>query len=103
MQGGLSSRGGIDNSRFGLRGGFRGRESAMGFGRGGGRAGQRGGESSRGGGRLELGGGGRGGRGGIAGTGIGPLTLIGSAKKVLQNVSGMVGRESPRSRTMLIC
>jgi hypothetical protein len=45
--------------------------------------------------RMELSGGGRGiglagrGQGGIGGTGVGPLTLVEGAKKLLQDVSGV--------------
>jgi hypothetical protein len=85
-----------------MRVGFRGREGAMGLGRGRMEGRQRGGESSFGDGRIGLVGGGQksgiaggglggiagGGLGGIAGGGIGPLTLVEGAKKLFQSVSG---------------
>jgi hypothetical protein len=97
-----------------MKGGLRGREGAMGLGRGRMEGWQRGGESSRagrdifGGGRSGIVGGGRSGivgegrsgivcggrdgildgsRGGIAGSNIDPLTLVAGAKKLFQDVS----------------
>jgi hypothetical protein len=79
-----------------MRGGFGGRQSFMGIGGG------RGGDSTNGGGRQGLTGLGRGrsegfqrggesafggSRGGLVGGGVGPLSLITVATKLLQNVS----------------
>ena len=65
-----------------------------------------GGATSRQDGRMELAGGGRGiglagrGQGGIGGSGLGPLTLVEGAKKLLQDVSGVESTWSrPRDRT----
>jgi hypothetical protein len=73
-----------------MQGGLRGREGAMGLGRGRKEGWQRGGESFPRGDQFGLGGGRDsivGGRGGIAGSGIGPLTLVEGAKKLFQDVS----------------
>jgi hypothetical protein len=76
---------GNDNSRGGVFGGIRHHEGAMGLGRGRMDEWQRGEESFRGARRIGPSGGGR---GGIAGSGIGLLTLVEGAKKLLQDVSG---------------
>jgi hypothetical protein len=86
----LGRQAGNNDSRSSLLGGLRGRESALGLGRGRMVGWQRVGESSGGGdGRTGLLRGGRSGLGGggIVGSGVGPLTLVAGAKKLFQDVS----------------
>jgi hypothetical protein len=72
-----------------MRGGIRGREGAMGLGRGMLGAGSSG--SGRGGGGIG---------GGFGGSGIGPLSLVEGAKKLFQDVSPNV---FPPSHMILTC
>jgi hypothetical protein len=94
-----------------MQGSPRGREGAIGLGRGRMKGRQRGGELSYGDGRIGLVGGGL---GGMAGRSIGPLTLVAGVKKLFQDVSGdalkefatfphdanvLIGRALPHDRT----